>query len=63
MFIYKTFLNSLLLFLISLEFSNSYIILPFKSVNPKYNISNGDSKNFVINFLKEMDKNKIYSKI
>ena len=63
MLIYKTFLNKILLLYISLELSNSYIILPFKSVNPKYNISNGDSKNFVINFLKEMDKNKIYSKI
>ena len=63
MFIYKTFLNSLLLFLISLEFSNNYIILPFKSVNPKYNISYNDSKNFVTNFQKEMDKNKIYSRI
>ena len=55
--------NLLLLFLISLEFSNSYIILPFKSVNPKYNITNDDSKNFVPNFLKEIDKNKIYTKI
>ena len=63
MFIYKTFLNSLLLFLISLEFSNNYIILPFKSVNPIYNISYNDSKNFVTNFQKEMDKNKIYSRI
>ena len=63
MSICKPILNNLLLFLITLSFSNSYIILPFKSVNSKFNISNDDSKNFVNKFIKEIDKNKIYTKI
>ena len=63
MYIYKTFLNILFLFLISLEFSKGYIILPFKSVNPKFNIINDNSDNFVTNFRKELDKNKIYTTI
>ena len=57
------YFNKLFLFLISIEFLNSYIIFPFKSVNPKFNISNDNSNNFVANFLKELDKNKIYTKI
>ena len=59
----KPFWNYLFIFLISLEFSKCYIILPFKSVNLKFNISNDNSNNFVANFLKELDKNKIYTKI
>ena len=57
------YFNKLFLFLISIEFLNSYIIFPFKSVNPKFNISNDNSNNFVTNFRKELDKNKIYTKI
>ena len=61
--IYNTFWNYLFIFLISLEFANNYIILPFKSVNPKFNIPNDNSDDFVTNFRKELDKNKIYTKI
>ena len=59
----STYFNKLFLILISIEFLNSYIIFPFKSVNPKFNISNDNSNNFVTKFQKELDKNKIYTKI
>ena len=58
----KIFLYLFIILILS-ENTFNYIILPFKSTNPKFNLSYDDSSNFVTNFLKELDKNKIYTKI
>jgi hypothetical protein len=56
-------MNYLLLLIIIIELSNSYIVFPFKSTNPKLNIIYNTSSNFVNKFMEEMDKNKIYTTI
>ena len=56
-------INYFFLTLIVIKFSNNYIVFPFKSTNPKLNIIYDNSSNFVIKFMEEMDKNKIYTKL
>lgn len=47
--------------LISIEKSNNYIIIPFKSTKEKYNITFNNSTDFISKFKKEMDSNELYS--
>ena len=49
--------------IISIKFSNSYIIIPFKSTNPNYNLTYDNSSDFISKFKKELNKNKLYTKI
>ena len=63
MSIKKIFLDYIFLILISIKFCDNYIILPFKSVNPKYNLIYDNSSDFIDKFKNELDKNKIYSQL
>ena len=47
--------------LISINYSNNYIIIPFKSTKEKYNITFANSTDFISKFKKEMSKNKFYT--
>ena len=50
--------------MLSLRYSNNYIILPIKFTNPKLNITEDNgSFNYVTKLLAQIDKNRIYTKI
>ena len=49
------------LFLITIKVSNNYVIIPFKSTSPKYNLIYDNSPDFIDKFKNEMDKNKFYT--
>ena len=53
----------LLFIIITIDNSYSYIIIPFKSTNGNYNITYGNSSDFLSEFKKELSKNKLYAKI
>jgi len=58
----KSFYFSLC-FIIIIENTKNYIIIPFKSTIQKYNITYDNSSDFTSKFTKEMNKNKLYAKI
>ena len=60
---HKNYLNNFLLLIILLQLSYNYIVFPFKSTNPELNIIDDSSSDFVIKFMEEMDKNKLYTVI
>ena len=49
--------------ILSIDNSNNYIIIPFKSAYKNYNLTYDNSSNFISKFRKEMDKNQLYVKI
>ena len=49
--------------ILSIDNSNNYIIIPFKSAYKNYNLTYDNSSNFISKFRKEMDKNQLYANI
>ena len=57
---YVIFHISLILILILFNFSNNYIIIPFKLSNPDYNLIYDNSSDFISKFKNELDKKRLY---
>ena len=49
--------------LILIQLCNNYIILPFTSINPSYNLTYDNSSDFISKFTNELNKKKLYTKI
>ena len=58
----KSFYFSIII-LISINLSNNYIIIPFKSTKKNYNITYNNSSDFTSEFKREMNKNQLYAEI
>ena len=58
----KSFYFSLC-FIILIENTKNYIIIPFKSTNENYNLTYDNSSDFTSKFKKEINNNKLYAKI
>ena len=57
---YSSFHISLILILILFNFSNNYIVIPFKLTNPDYNLIYDNSSDFISKFKNEIDKKRLY---
>ena len=49
--------------ILSINYSNNYIIIPFKSTKKHYNLTYDNSSDFTSKFKEEMNKNQLYVKI